>query len=230
LFAQDLLCNRMIFKFLHAGSSDYNKRLPQLFRRVLCALIVFSSMDGVVRATTVAPPEFSDLVNQSDFIVRAAVKSVVSEYAQPGSRKIITKVELGVLEVVAGSPPHPLVLQILGGKVGEEEMVVEGAPQFRVGDDCILFVQGNGRRIYPLVAMMHGVYTIKREKDGREFVTRSNQVPLRDASEVSLPMAQGGAAELQRRMIGTAQALKPAEFVQRIRAAVKPDNPRLREE
>ena len=182
-----------------------------------------------LEATTVNPPEFTDLVNQSDFIVRAVVKSVVSEYARPGSRKIITKVELDVREVIAGKPSQPLVLRMMGGKIGEDEMILEGAPQYKVGDEGIFFVQGNGRQIYPLVAMMHGLYPIKRETSGREFIARSNQVPLQDTAEVVQPMVSGGAAELQRRMRRTDQALTPAQFVQQIRAAVKPSNTRLRE-
>jgi hypothetical protein len=180
-------------------------------------------------ATTVNPPEFSELVNQSDYIVQAVVKSVVSEYENPSSRKIVTKVELEVKEVVAGTPPQPLILRVVGGKVGDREMIVEGAPQFKVGDEHILFVQGNGRQIFPLVAMMYGVYPIKREASGRQFVTRSNRVPLQDSSEVVLPMTGGGVAELQRRMRGAGEALTPAQFVQQIRDAVKSSNPRLRE-
>ncbi len=181
-------------------------------------------------ATTVNPPKFSDLVNQSDFIVRAVVKSVVSEYARPGSRKIVSKIELEVKEVIAGTPTQPLVLRVMGGKIGEEEMILEGAPQLKVGDENIFFVQGNGRQIYPLVAMMHGLYPIKREAaSGREFVARSNQVPLQSTAEVALPMTSGNAAELQRRMRSTGEALTPAQFVQQIRGAVKTSNTRLRE-
>jgi len=182
-----------------------------------------------LQATTVRPPEFGELVNQSDYIVRAVVKAVDSAYASPESRRIITKVELEVIEVIAGEPPQPLVLRLMGGKVGEREMILEGAPRFVAGAEHILFVQGNGRQIYPLVAMMHGVYGIQREADGREFITRSNRVPLQDTAEVALPMTSGGAAEMQRRMIRAGAALTPAEFTQRIRAAVKPGNPRLRE-
>jgi hypothetical protein len=181
-----------------------------------------------LRATSIVPPEFPDLVNQSDFIVRAVVKSVVSDYARPGSRKIITMVEMDVREVIAGTPTQPLVLRVLGGKVGQEEMIIEGAPRFTVGDEGIYFVQGNGRQIYPLVAMMHGVYPIKREADGREFITRNNRVPLRDTAEVALPMTDGGAAELQRRMSRPDQALTPADFVRQIRTAVKSSNTHLR--
>lgn len=194
---------------------------------LLFCLVCFVLATGG-RATTVNPPEFPDLVNQSDFIVRAVVKSVISEYARPGSRKIITKVELEVREVIAGTPTQPLVLRVLGGKVGQEEMIIEGAPWFKVGDEGVYFVQGNGRQIYPLVAMMHGVYPVKRGADGREFITRSNRVPLQDTAEVALPMTDGGAAELQRRMSRPDQALTPAEFARQIRTAVKSSNTRLR--
>jgi hypothetical protein len=192
---------------------------------VIAALAMTPSATG----TTVKPPEFADLVNQSDYIVRAVVKSVICEYATPGSRKIVTLVELEVKEVVAGTPPQPLVLRMMGGKIGDEEMILEGAPQFKVGEESILFVQGNGRQIYPLVAMMHGLYAIRRETDGSEIVTRSNHQPLHDTAEVALPLTSGGVAELQGRLRGKAAALTPDEFVQQIRGAVKSTNARLRE-
>lgn len=204
-------------------------RLGRFARSTLLVLAGVMGMANFSSATTVNPPEFPDLVNQSDFIVRAVVKSVTSDFSSPGSRKIVTHVELEVKEVIAGRPPQPLVLRVLGGKVGDREMVIEGAPRFEAGEESIYFVQGNGRQIYPLVAMMHGSYPVKREAGGREFVTRSNRVPLHDTSEVSQPMAGGGAAELQRRMRSPGGALTPAQFVQQIRAAVKPSNTRLRE-
>ncbi len=192
-------------------------------------LIGFAVMCAPMRATSVIPPEFSDLVNQSDYIVRATVRSVASEYVRPGSRKIVTKVELDIIEVVAGTPPQPLVLKLAGGRIGEDEMTIEGVPQFRTGEEYILFVQGNGRQIVPLVAMMHGFYRIEREADGRAYVARSNRVPLRDTAEVTLPVTMGAAAEMQRRMNRPSEALSPPEFIQQIRGAVKAGNQRLRE-
>src|SRR5882757_889291 len=161
------------------------------WHRKLWLLVCLLGTLVTARATTVNPPEFADLVNESDFIVRAVVKSVTSEYAQPNSKKIITKVTLDVREVIAGTPTQPLVLVMLGGRVGDNEMTIEGAPKFQVGDEDILFVQGNGQQIYPLVAIMHGRYPIQRESGtGREFVTRSNKVPLQDPLEVALPMTE----------------------------------------
>jgi hypothetical protein len=185
-------------------------------------------LSAVAHATTVKPPEFGDLVNQADYIVRAVVKSVVSDYAHPGSHKILTWVELDVREIVAGTPPKPLVLRLLGGKVGDTEMIIEGAPQFKVGDDDIFFVRGNGHEMYPLVAMMHGIYPIKRLiANGPEFVTRSNAMPLHSTSETSLPLEHGVEVKAQHLDRTSAQGLSPDLFIAKIRAAVKPSNIRL---
>ncbi len=200
------------------------------WRGWLVALAICNALVPAVRATTVIPPDFAQLVNESDYIVRAVVKSVTSEWRpSAGGRKIITKVALEVREVVAGTPPAEVVLEMLGGQVGDEAMVLEGAPQFEVGEDSILFVSGNGRTIVPLVAMMHGRYPVLREgATGREYVARNNRVPLADPAEVALPMADGSVADLQRRMSTPAQALTPAQFTARIKAAVNPNYARAR--
>ncbi len=200
-----------------------------LVSRLLVLVLGNFALTARIAATTVTPPEFPELVNQSDYIVRAVVKSVTSDYANPGSRKIVSQVELEVKEVIVGKPPSPLVLRVMGGRVGDREMILEGVPKFRAGEEGIYFVQGNGRQIFPLVAMMHGLYPVKREAGGREFITRSNAVPLQDTSEVVQPMTEGSAAMLQRRMRNTGEALTPAQFTQRIREAVKPSNSRLNE-
>ena len=167
----------------------------------------------------VIPPKFAELVKQSDYIVHAVVKSVTSEMFSNGAhRHIITKVELDVREVISGAPPQPLVLQMLGGKVGAEEMVVEGAPKFKVGDEDILFLHGNGRQLNPLVALMHGRYPIKREAGtGREYMTRSNGRPLTNEQEVVQPMEGNATVPFTP---NSALALSPADFTSRIKAAI----------
>jgi hypothetical protein len=182
-------------------------------------------------ATTVNPPEFPELVNQSDYIVRAVVTSVSSDYASPGSRKIVSQVALEVKEVIAGKPPSPLVLRVVGGRVGDREMAIAGVPKFVVGEESILFVQGNGRQIYPLVRMAHGRYPILREAgSGREHMIRSDGAALRNVSEVSRPIhivgkkpVQVDAAAAQ----AAVQALTPEDFIRQIRANVTA--PHLRE-
>ena len=71
--------------------------------------------------------------------------------------------------------------------------------------------------------MMHGRYPIMREAaTGREYMARSNRVPLMSTSDVALPMGQGAAGTLQLRLASPAQALTPGEFVQQVKAAINP--------
>jgi len=197
-----------------------------VFLRSLCraALIPIVLVGIRVMATTVIPPDFDQLVNESDYIIRAVVKSVDSEYRTNGNgRKIITKVALDVREVIAGVPPAEVTLEMLGGRVGDEQMVLEGAPRFKVGDEDILFVKGNGHTIVPLVAMMHGRYPIMREAStGRKYMARENKIPLSNTAQVAEPITEKTAAVVQQPAKAATQALTPEEFTQRIKAAVNP--------
>ena len=217
-----------IMKMAHVV--ELSRAKSRHWRFMLVSFILFWGA-APAPATTVVPPTFSELVNESDYIVRAVVKSVTSEWrGAPGQGSIFTRVELEVREVIAGAPPQPLVLEMLGGKVGDQEMAIQGAPRFSVGQEDILFVQGNGKNVYPLFAIMHGRYPIRKEAGtGREYMTRSNEVPMQDVDEVALPMAEGPAAEIQRRMKNPAQALTPAQLVQRVKAAVNPGYRRVRQ-
>jgi len=180
-------------------------------------ILAFAAMP--LRATSVVPPQFAELVNRSDYVVRGRVKALNYESRMSGGRELIfTKIEVEVLEVIAGTPPESVVLVMLGGKSGDRELVVAGVPQFKVGDEDILFVQGNGRNFYPLYAVMHGKYPVKRDQaTGRRFVTRSNEVPLGDVAEIALPVTEGSAAALQKRMRRTTDAMTPEDFIQRIK-------------
>ena len=199
---------------------------PPALRRVWAWLTILA-LGGIapVRATTVVPPEFQTLVNDSDYIVHAVTKSVSAEKrTSPGGVTIVTHVELELIEVVAGTPPAKIVLELLGGRVGDETLSVEGMPRFHVGDEDILFVSGNGRTICPLYGMMHGRYSVQKDPaTARRYVARSDGEPLRTTAQIASPIAEKGTAEPTRRAAAVAAALEPAEFIRQIRAAVRPD-------
>ncbi len=198
-------------------------------RVLLCAAAIgWGSCGARLAATTVIPPEFPELVNGSDYVVRARVKAVTAETrVRDGQELIYTKVELELLEVIAGQPPEPLVLTMLGGQVGDRKLTVQGAPVFYVGAEDVLFIKGNGRAFNPLYAMMHGQYPVMADEKraGRRYMNRSNLVPLLTADEVALPMAQGELAERLRRMRDPGQALTPEQFVQAVKRARRADHP-----
>ena len=171
-----------------------------------------------MRATTVVAPKFDDLVSQADYVVHAVVKSVSSEWQTDGTNKHIkTKVELDVSEVLKGTPPDPLVLEMLGGRVGDVEMTVQGAPKFVTGDEGIFFIHGNGQQFSPLVGIMHGLYPVYKDaKSGAEYVVRSNGMPLYSEQDVSLPMTTLSPAKVQNPNLSP---MTVAAFTQKVRAA-----------
>lgn len=171
-----------------------------------------------LHATSVVPPQFDELVGESDAVIHSRVVEVRSEIATtPRGRAIVSKVTLEVIDTLVGSAPAKVVLVVLGGRVGEEEMRIEGISQFAVGDEDFLFVQGNGRQAIPLVGAMHGRYPVRRDATNRAYVTRDNGIPLLDTAEVGLPLTAGGAAQLQQRQRHPADALSAADFAARIR-------------
>lgn len=171
-------------------------------------------------ATTVVPPSFDELASEADFVVRARVTELASvESEHSGKRVIHTRITLDVIDTIAGTPPSPLVLTMLGGRVGDREMRVAGVPSFVVGQEEIFFVKDNGLAFYPTYAVMHGRYPIKRDKaTGREYLTRTNGVPLTDVAEIGTPVAEGGVAALQRRARSATDALAPADLAARVRS------------
>ncbi|MBI2517856.1 MAG: hypothetical protein HYV95_13210 [Opitutae bacterium] len=182
---------------------------------------------GLARATTVQPPEFPALVDQADYVVRAVIKSSQSEWREKaGHRYIATKVTLEVREVIKGTPPATVVLDFLGGRVGDDELRVEGAPRLTVGEEDILFVQGNGTVFYPLVGVMHGFYPIFHDKaSGSDYVVRSNGMPLYSEKDVALPMMQLSATKA---VNAQAKPMTAAAFSTRIRAQVENRNQQKR--
>jgi len=196
---------------------------PTVAARILALLaaIILSLTPAIpARATTVIAPDFNGLVGQADYVVRAVVKSVTCEYrTTPRGKAIFTKVELQVLETITGTPPSPLVLDVLGGTVDGATLHVEGVPEFHVGDEDILFVQNNGRQFFPLVGIMNGKFPIKRDAStGSAYVARSNGVAVYDTQD--LKQGMGSPAVAQAQHVGQAP-LTPEAFAGKIRAAAQ---------
>lgn len=178
------------------------------------ALLALPALGVWLHATTLIAPDFDKLVNSADYVVRATVKSVTSEWRQnpdnPGKPYIGTSVELEVLEVISGTPPSPLVLSLVGGRIGDRELTVDGAPKFTVGQESILFIRGNGRQIVPLVGMQYGHYPVRRDaRTGEAQVMRSGGKLLYSEQEVALPEAAASAAPARD---PRAKPITPAQF------------------
>jgi hypothetical protein len=158
--------------------------------RLLFLLLV--SLAPALRATSVVPPSFTELVSEADAIYRGRVTAVQPRRipSPDGNGSIIkTFVTFAVERVLKGSQQKEVTLEFFGGTLGDESMEISGMPKFNLGAREIVFVQKNGVQFCPLVALMHGRYRVLRDNaTAREHIARDNGLPLRTTSEVELPM------------------------------------------
>lgn len=152
-------------------------------------------------ATSVRPPDFSELVEKAESIIRGEVIAVRSEWKGTGhTRRIVTLVTLRVDRTLVGQSNSSRIIELefLGGRVGVDTLEVSGMPSFKVGSRDLLFIEKNGRQMCPLVGFSHGRYLIVPSKDGSPqaaTIARNNKVPLESTDEVVLPLDSGLPAE-----------------------------------
>lgn len=199
-----------------------------LRRYGIAAGLIFSLLTSWSSATTVIAPEFDQLVNRSDYVVRAKVISSEPELRiSDERRRIYTKVEVEVLEVIAGEPPATVVLEFLGGRIDDEELRVSGMPRLKVGSESILFIKDNGRVLCPIYAMNHGFYPVEEEPETkRRYVSRGDKVPLESVAEVAKELTAGNEMDAPQLRQKRSLAFTPDEFSNEIRAARKSNTSR----
>lgn len=146
---------------------------------------LFSSL-GTIRATTVIPPTFDELVAKAELIFQGSVTNVRSQWVGEGAERHITSyVTFQVEDALKGQPGASYTIQMLGGTVDGETMEVSESPKFAVGDRDILFVEHNGQQFIPLVGIMHGRFRVQRDaQTGRETVATNEGDRLTDPEQL----------------------------------------------
>lgn len=193
------------------------RSVANCFRILFLVAIVAGA--PAVRATTVVPPTFSELVAEAQTIARAKVTARECRWAfSPQGRVIKTYVTFTVLKTLKGEARETLTLEFLGGELDGEGMRVEGMPQFAPGDIEIVFVTGNTLRFCPLVAMGHGRYRVLTDPaTARRYVARDDRAPLTSEREVQLPQGESATISSAEKM---SAALSPEAFEEKISAEV----------
>ena len=154
------------------------------FPRLLSVAFVTISF-ATIRATTVIPPSFDELVSQAEVIFQGRVTDVKSQWAGEGAgRNIITYVTFSIEDSLKGTPVQSYTIRMLGGTVDGETMEVADAPKFKVGDRDIIFVEHNGSQFIPLVGIMYGRFHIKRDQAGQDLVRTNEDKPIVDVTRL----------------------------------------------
>jgi len=132
-------------------------------RLLLCALCV--CLPVVVRATVLIPIEFRELVAVASAIAHGRVSDVRGEWTD-GRRSVETVVTIDVSDYLKGNLGPTLTIHVPGGRVGRYRTVFVGAPEFRVGDEVVLFLSASR-----IVGLSQGAFRVVPDsQSGRPVV------------------------------------------------------------
>jgi len=142
---------------------------------MLAVLLSVLSLPSSVRASIVQALDLDELVADSDQIVIGRV--VLLESFQRSNGHIATWHRIQVERALRGHAPAApeLIVETLGGRVGDIVMQVEGEPTFSVDERVLLFLRSS--RVDGLlqpIGMGQGVMRI-RQVQGVDMVTQSRE-------------------------------------------------------
>jgi len=154
--------------------------------RTCVFLSVVSMALPAVRATTVIPPTFDELVTQAEVIFEGTVTGTRSEWTGEGTnRHIVTYVTFKVEDAIKGAVGAGYTIRMFGGTVGDQTIEVTDAPKFKMGDRDILFVEHNGSQFIPLVGIMHGRFHVQADANGAtERITKDSGAAMANVAKL----------------------------------------------
>lgn len=132
-------------------------------------------------ASTFLKQSVGDLMRASHGIVHARVTQVTSDW-NADRTYIFTHVTLEVKRALQGPKRAYETVRVPGGQVGDFRAVMEGAPEFRVGDDVVVFLGAWDDGVTMVEGYFQGVSRVERDAAGNEM--------LRGGSANGLSMAQ----------------------------------------
>ncbi|MBU1430436.1 hypothetical protein KKF91_07745 [Myxococcota bacterium] len=167
-----------------------------LLRLTCLCLPLFAASPAV--ATLLKPLDLPQLVARSTHIVYAQV--IRSESAWWGGR-IVTRFTLAPIEAVKGGGAELLDVEVLGGSMSGFAQRVSGAPQLRVGEHVVAFLdparvsafkRKAPRPAWRVVGMKQGLFKVDVQADGPKLVRDLDGLEFlgeRPGDEGALPLA-----------------------------------------
>ena len=178
-------------------------------RRLSLAVVLLLGCAQALTATVVLPAEFREIVSGSQVIVHGRVVDIRSEWVD-GRTRIESYVTIEAASFYRGTPVATLTFRTPGGQVGRYKSVTVGAPEFRVGDEAVLFLKTEGRPVPQIFGMNQGLFRVRVDaRTGRRLVMRQ---PL---------MARGTEAERVQRGDVTRTLLTLDAFGARVRTVMQ---------
>jgi hypothetical protein len=131
-----------------------------------------------LHAASFEPLDIDQLSNRAEQIFVGTVEASTSGRAFAG--QVVTDFTFVDVEPIKGADGGSrLDVRMLGGTVGDATLSIAGAPTFHVGERYVIFMQGNGRVMFPTLGGPAGIYPVRRDPlTGQEKVFDYGGRPL----------------------------------------------------
>lgn len=150
--------------------------MQRVFKLLMAIFLAVSASSGL--AASFEPKSFDQLVAEADEIfIGTAAAAAPRKRAEGG---IVTDVAFTNLQVVKGNAANTAItLMTMGGTVGGETFEIRGLPKFQIGITYLVFSQGNGTTIFPVVGGDQGMFQVKPDAaTGASLVFNSRGMPI----------------------------------------------------
>ena len=145
---------------------------------IMAAVFVSLTMCSLAPGTTLVAMSFEEVVAQAEQIVLGEVTDIRAELTDD-EKKIYTFVTLENVFALEGPEVEDgvLTLRLSGGHVENLHSIYLGMPEFKVGQQAILFVHLNGKAMCPLVGWTQGFFRVV-DDGSREIVKDYSHSPI----------------------------------------------------
>lgn len=131
-------------------------------------LLLMLGLAPVLRATVLIPSDFREIVSGSQIIVHGRVGDIRAEWIE-GRRRIESVITLQPSAFYRGTPAPAVTFRVPGGQIGRYKSVTVGAPEFRPGEEVVLFLKAQGPSVPQVFGLNQGVFrvSVDRRTGGR---------------------------------------------------------------
>lgn len=136
----------------------------------LCAVLALLCCAPSLSATVLLPADFREVVAGSQLIVYGRVADVRPEWT-PDRRRIDSIVTFEAGTYLKGGPGPVVTFRVPGGQIGRYKSMTIGAPEFRAGEEAVLFLTARGPAMAQVFGLNQGVFRVRVDaRTGRRAV------------------------------------------------------------
>lgn len=176
---------------------------------LLAGLAVLAIPGAVMlRSTTLARMDVEELTKTATLVARARCLSIASRWEDGLLWTFTTFV---VTETWKGPAPQTLTVRLVGGRVGERRVIVEGVPRFVPGEEVVLFLEPGGKGDWTVTSWAQGTFRVRPATAGETQVLTQDTGGMALFDAATRRFRAGGVRnmpveELRRRVLAASRA------------------------